>query len=62
MSRLQIHYRKKFQKQLKSETVVVRVDEKELAKLRLLEEKTRRTRSDLIRQSIFDLFIKYEIK
>ncbi|MEY4333190.1 MAG: hypothetical protein RLZZ196_1928 [Bacteroidota bacterium] len=62
MSDLQLHYRKKYQKQLKSETIVVRVDQQEITKLRELENKTGRTRSDLIRQSFYDLFLKYSIK
>jgi hypothetical protein len=62
MNQLQLHYRKKYQKHLKSETVVVRVDQQEISKLRSLEDKTGRTRSDLIRQSIYDLFEKYSIK
>lgn len=62
MSDLQIHYNKKYKKQLKGNTVVVRVDSLELSRLKELEAKSRRTRSDLIRQSLYDLFEKYAIK
>ncbi len=61
MNQLQLHYRKKYYKHLKSETVVVRVSQQEISKLRTLENKSGRTRSDLIRQSIYDLFVKYSI-
>lgn len=62
MSDLQLHYNKKYKKQLKATTIVVRVDSLELSRLKELETKSRRTRSDLIRQSLYDLFEKYAIK
>lgn len=62
MSDLQLHFNKKYKKHLKSTTVVVRVDSQELSRLKELEAISRRTRSDLIRQSLYDLFEKYAIK
>lgn len=62
MSDLQLHYNKKYKKQLKATMIVVRVDSLELSRLKELETKSRRTRSDLIRQSLYDLFEKYTIK
>lgn len=62
MGDIQLHYQRKYKKQLKSSMIVVRVDESELSRIKELEKQTKRSRSDLIRQSLYDLFTTYGIK